>query len=136
MLNPRDDGQQQFCFRSRAMRLRIDDDLMRPIDGRDAPIALDHACTRRHFRTLVVRAIALPYRTLGTPSFVRIRCQPSAHLVRVALQSLESLNGILRRRRLARRGVGRAMPLHHRARGRFQFGRLLFEIRARPTRLL
>jgi hypothetical protein len=131
----RDDGQQQFRFRARAMRLRIDDDLMRRIDRRHTRIPLDHPFTLRHFRTVVVRAIALALGPFGPATLVGMRGQPRTHLVRIALSPFESMDRFLRWR-LARRRIRRAMPLNHRARRQFQFGRLFFKVRPRPAPLL
>ena len=54
-----DDRQQQLLLGARAMRLRLDDDLMFRIDGGDAGVALDDALRGRHLRALTVRLIVL-----------------------------------------------------------------------------
>jgi hypothetical protein len=41
------------------MRLGIDNDLVGRVDGRDAGVALNDALARRHFRTVIIRAITL-----------------------------------------------------------------------------
>ena len=67
------------------MRLRLDDDLMRAVDGRDARVALEHAFARRHLGAVIVGPIALAERALRPAAIGRVGRQPGADLRRVLL---------------------------------------------------
>ena len=69
------------------MRLCVHNYLLFRIDSRDAGIALLHAFTRRHFRTVVIRAIAFADTALGTAPIIRILREPCTNLRGGVLQS-------------------------------------------------
>jgi len=115
------------------MRLCFDHDLMLRIHRGDARVALDHPFARRHFRARIIGAITLANRPTRARSIRRMCRQPLTHLLGIALQFGDARLRFRCQIRLNRQAVRFAVPCQHRRRGRFQFGRLLFEIGTRPT---
>ena len=106
-------GEQQLLLRASAMRLRDDDDLMFRIDGLYARVALDDALVGRHFRALVVRAIAFTEPTRRATAILRMRREPLAQLMRILRESRDPRRGLGRDIGLELQRIGLPVPLQH-----------------------
>ena len=76
-------GQQEVLFGAGAMRLRVDDDLMRRIDGDHTRVAVAHPFVRRHLRAVVVRTMARAQTASRAAAVGRMREQPLSKLLRI-----------------------------------------------------
>ena len=124
------DRDQQLLFAARAVRLRIDDDLVLGVHGGHAGVTLYHAFARRHFRGFVVGAVALAGSPFAALAVFGVGGKPFANLCGIVMQAGDAPGFFCLEVGFDGAPVFFAMPFEHDLGGRFKFAGLTLEVGA------
>lgn len=115
------------------MRLRLNDDLVRTIDGGDAGIALNNSFAGGHLGAIGIGAVALADRTFAALAVMRMVGQPLTELCGFSPQAFDTLGGLLVQIGFDRQGVVLAVTSDHGSGGSFELVDLTGKIGTRTT---
>ena len=106
-----DDRQQKLLFGVRAMRLRVDNDLVFGIHRRHARVTVDDTLIGRHLRALVVRAMAFAEPASRATAMQMMRREPLAQLLRILRESRDPCGGLRRHIGFELQRIGRPVAV-------------------------